>query len=350
MADFVAIKRLPVFKVGTHRDSKGKEITVTEADLDGIMKNFEADRDANYRPPVVLGHPERDAPRYGDFASLDKKGGMLLADVGVVPELHAALKKGAYPDRSLRLQSMSDGTYRIRHLGLLGVAPPAVQGLPSYQFAADEDAPEAAITIDFSEASAISRVGRIFQRLRDWLIETHDQDTADRIVDGYDIDELKNIVPDEPAAGPETTDSATMAFSQKEEESMKEKEIEDLKAELAAERAKREAIEKEGRQRDFSAFLAELQAEGRLTPATAPAVLDFMEILSGVETFDFAEQGGEGEAEKRVAAAPVERFKAMLRALPKVVEFSEFATKDRAPEKSAEDTVADGIASASPRK
>lgn len=305
MANLIQKKGVPVFSVGTHTDSKGKQVTVTEADLDGIITNFNKDLSGNYHPPVVIGHPKMDDPRFGDLSRISKEGGHLFADIGVVPELDAALKQGAYPDRSLSLQRLNDGTFRIKHLGLLGVVPPAVQGLPSYQFAAD-GGDEECVTVDFSEEASM---------------------------DGWQAQHS------EPAADTKTE-------TQKEEEEMGK--IEELQQQLDAERAARLALEKKNRQHEFSAFCEGLAKEGKLTPAMQPAVLDFMEILTGVETFDFAEQ--DGDQAKRVAAAPVEKFKAFLAGLPKVVEFSEFANRDDAAHRSADDTVVDGIASASPKK
>jgi hypothetical protein len=59
------------------------------------------------------------------------------------------------------------------------------------------------------------------------------------------------------------------------------------------------------------------------------AVLDFMEVLSGIETFDFAE-ADEAGVEKRASAKPVERFKTLLTGLPVQIEFAEKATNDKA--------------------
>ena len=85
--------------------------------------------------------------------------------------------------------------------------------------------------------------------------------------------------------------------------------------------------------------------EGKLAPAMKPAVLDFMEILNSVETFDFAEQ----EGDQKVAAKPIDKFKAMLTSMPTVIEFGEHATKKNGVNTSEQECVAEGIAAAAPK-
>ena len=52
----------------------------------------------------------------------------------VVPEFTEALKNGLYKKRSISLDK--DG--KLRHVGFLGAAAPAVKGLADIQFNADE--------------------------------------------------------------------------------------------------------------------------------------------------------------------------------------------------------------------
>ena len=71
------------------------------------------------------------------------------------------------PEMALKKRSASfypDG--RLRHVGFLGAAPPAVKGLADIGFTAEEDH----ITFDFQE-QRIHAVGRILQRLREFIIE-----------------------------------------------------------------------------------------------------------------------------------------------------------------------------------
>lgn len=104
-------------------------------------------------------------------------------------------------------------------------------------------------------------------------------------------------------------------FSEKDK--AKDVELAKLKKDLADEKAK-------NRKTEFQTFCEGLEKEGKLTPAMKPAVLDFMEILSGSQEFEFA------EGDKKAKKMPLEAFKTFLTGLPKQVEFSEVATKKKA--------------------
>jgi len=110
-------------------------------------------------------------------------------------------------------------------------------------------------------------------------------------------------------------------FSEKDK--TKDTEMVNLKKDLADERAK-------NRKAEFAAFCDSDEMKEKITPAIKPMVLDFMEILSVAQEFEFAEAEG-----KKVKAQPLERFKAFLTGLPKAVDFSEVATKKKATDKGA---------------
>jgi len=105
-------------------------------------------------------------------------------------------------------------------------------------------------------------------------------------------------------------------FSEKDK--AKDADLAKLKKDLADEKAK-------NRKAEFQAFCETLEKEGKLTPAMKPAVLDFMEILSGATEHEFSEAD-----DKKVKAQPIEKFKTFLTGLPKQIEFGEHATKKKA--------------------
>lgn len=102
-----------------------------------------------------------------------------------------------------------------------------------------------------------------------------------------------------------------------EKEKAKDAELAGLKQALEKEMA-------EKRQAEFNAFCDSLVTDGRLTPAQKPLVMDFMEILSVVTEYEFA------EGDRRVKKSPLEAFKGLLTTLPVQVEFKEMARKDKA--------------------
>ena len=323
---------IEIFKAGTHTDSAGNTRTWTEEDLDTIVKKYNP---AVHEAPVVIGHPKDNAPAYGWVEKLERKGNVLYAKLkDLVPEFVEWVKKGLYKKRSISLYP--DMT--LRHVGFLGAMPPAVKGLADVAFSAETDA----VTIEFADYR-VPLVGKILQRLRDFLIDKYDIETADKIISNWEIEELQRepieAVAETSTALSENTknkggqdmdkvkelevklkEAETVISEYAEKDKEKEDEIVRLKKELDEERAKRRRME-------FQAFCEGLMEEGKLTPAMKPIVLDFLEILTTVEEtgeYEFTEGNG------KVKASPLERFKAFLNLLPKQVEFRELATKDKA--------------------
>ena len=229
------MKWCEIFRAGTHIDHNGKKVTVTTADIDKIISNF---NEKNPDVPLVIGHPKVNSPAYGWVDKLKREGKTLLAtfkDVSV--EFAEWVNQGLYKTRSISLYE--DNT--LRHIGWLGAQPPAIKGLASYQFAENEEIQifdfssadfresgeslAAAVckasernsqhpkprnehetpTGDFSEWQG--QDGRIIQRvdykfqtiadilsdLRDLLIEKYDIETADKVIKSWRIDDLKHI-------------------------------------------------------------------------------------------------------------------------------------------------------------
>ena len=51
---------MDVCRTGKWRDAANREVTVTEADFDGLVSAYSTQDPA----PVVVGHPATDAPKY----------------------------------------------------------------------------------------------------------------------------------------------------------------------------------------------------------------------------------------------------------------------------------------------
>jgi len=320
-----------IFKAGTHQDSAGNERTWSEEDLDTIVSKYNP---SCHEAPIVIGHPKDNAPAWGWVEGLKREGTRLLAKAkDVVPEFKEMVNKGLFKKRSISLYP----DFTLRHVGFLGAIPPAVKGLADVQFSEDN-----LTTIEFEEYQ-LPMVGRIFQRLREWLIEKFDTDTADKIVGSWEIDELKQDISPDDAQDQKITNAFKEGKKAKEDEDMdkvaeleakikqleknisdysekdktKEQQIADLKLNLEKERS-------EKRKTEFNTYCDGLVREGKLTPAQKVLAVDFMEILSDTAEYEFAEADG------KVKKAPLEAFKTFLNTLPKQVEFKETATKDRA--------------------
>ena len=117
---------IDVFRAGDYGD-KG---TYTPADLDAMVTNYDP---ARHEAPVVLGHPEPDAPAFGWVATLRRVGDTLQAKLRqIAPQFEAMVREGRFKKRSVAFYRTASGL-ALRHLGFLGAMPPEVKGLRDLQ-------------------------------------------------------------------------------------------------------------------------------------------------------------------------------------------------------------------------
>lgn len=122
-----------IFKSGTHEDSHGRKRTWTIEELDRIVWEY---NQRNEKAPLVLGHPQSNGPAQGWIHKLRRSRDVLEACFErVTNEVKEAVRSGHYKYKSISLNL--DGT--LRHVGLLGAAPPAVSGLGPIEFSSDDD-------------------------------------------------------------------------------------------------------------------------------------------------------------------------------------------------------------------
>lgn len=346
---------IPIFRGGEQVDSEGR-VHDGDALIDKALANFNA---ARHEPPVCIGHPKDDAPAYGWVKELkkgaDKMGNLLLAKFGQLEPTFAALvKDGRFKKRSAAFYP--DGT--LRHVAFLGAMPPAVKGLSDVAFSVGE-----AASFEFSESFAWDAIADVFRKMREWLIEKYDQDTADRIVPDWKIDDIRsaaNPPADEPLQGSykEKEDKKNMNFKEKmktflgsigfdvskipdeaipgepanKSQQFSEADIEKIK--LEAEKKGRDAAcaefaeqQKQARRAalktEIAAFCEALIKAGKITPATVAFGLP--EIL-----FSLAESDDQIEfGEKKEKATAFDRIKALLESATPLIQFNEVATRDK---------------------
>ena len=125
---------IDVCRAGTWRDMAGRDVAIDEARLDRIV-----DAHAVADPaPVVVGHPETDAPAFAWIDGLRRVGDRLQAKLrDIAPAFREAVEAGRYAGRSIALQGDT-----LRHVGFLGGRAPAVSGLVPTRFAS---APETVV-------------------------------------------------------------------------------------------------------------------------------------------------------------------------------------------------------------
>ena len=123
--------KFEIFKTGTHTSDKGIQKEYSLDDLNFIAQSYKPDED---EAPIVIGHPIDNSPAYGWVSSLEvTEDGKLVADAPdekLHPEFLSAVQEGRYKKRSISLTP--DG--KLRHIGFLGGAAPAIKGLADIQF------------------------------------------------------------------------------------------------------------------------------------------------------------------------------------------------------------------------
>ena len=123
--------KFEIFKTGSHTSDKGVTNNYSLEDLNFIAKSYNPDED---EAPIVVGHPADNSPAYGWISSIEvTEDGKLVADAPddkIHPDFLTAVQEGRYKKRSISLTP--DG--KLRHVGFLGGAAPAVKGLADIQF------------------------------------------------------------------------------------------------------------------------------------------------------------------------------------------------------------------------
>lgn len=327
---------IEIFKAGTHTDSEGRKITITTADLDQMVNNF----DAEHPFPYVLGHPKDDAPAVGWAGSLSRDGDSLYVDesVDLNPEFVEACESKAFRNRSVSIMPGDDG-YRVRHLGFLGAVPPAIKGLKPMQFNdADTDQVfefsmddnEKLVRGVHSSGWGFNAIYRLLRNFKNKIIADEGLEAAEEQIPEYELetlstasDELSNVplskqghMYSSPALqnqfDTDEDDDVTKETKQPKGAEVKNFSQADLDAAAAAASAKAEA--KFAHRAKCEKIVATWGNEGKTVPAMENGLVDFMEGLETKTEFTFSEGTGDNVTEKSVSA--FDFFEGMMNAMP----------------------------------
>ncbi len=130
------MKPFEIFRTGTHTSLNGQTKDFSETDLDTIASSYDPQQ---HEAPIVIGHPETNAPAYGWIDKLKRVGDRLIAFPKQVSNEFAELvKTGAFKKRSISITP----DLQLNHVGFLGAAAPAVKGLKDVEFAENIDEQE----------------------------------------------------------------------------------------------------------------------------------------------------------------------------------------------------------------
>lgn len=127
------MKPFEIFRTGTHTSLNGQTKDFSETDLDTIASSYDPQQ---HEAPIVIGHPETNAPAYGWIEKIKRVGDRLIAfPKQVSSEFSELVKTGAFKKRSISITP----DLQLNHVGFLGAAAPAVKGLKDVEFAENPD-------------------------------------------------------------------------------------------------------------------------------------------------------------------------------------------------------------------
>ncbi len=128
---------IEIFKTGTHTSSNGNDHDFSVEDLDKIANQYnQLNSNNNNLAPLVKGHPSTDAPAYGWVERLARRGNYLMAKIrDLTPEIIEEVRNKKYQRISISLTPK----LHLNHVGLLGAAVPAVDGLAPVSFVELDD-------------------------------------------------------------------------------------------------------------------------------------------------------------------------------------------------------------------
>lgn len=288
---------IPIFRCG---EIPGKR-NITPEEIKTVAANYNP---ATHEAPVVIGHPEENAPAYGWVEGLKAEGDTLFAAYrDIAPEFAALVNERRFPKRSAAFYqeevSPLPGKLYLRHVGYLGALPPAVKGLADHKFAAGGGYIDYEFASDKLETQAGEKPPAANKE--DFMPEGKEKEFQEK---------LTQAEADKKAAEAKFSEAQTKAQAAEQENA-------ELKARLSK-------IETDNRRQELTAFSEELVKAGQLTPAMVKSgLVAFMETLpqDDASMLKFAEDKGK--------ESPLAWFKGLLKSYPKFVEFGEKAPEHK---------------------
>lgn len=276
-------KPIEILKQGQFTDMLGQTVKFSEDELAQIAKGYSPEK---FEAPLVVGHPQHDLPAYGWVKSVNLSDNILKAipqqvevqfsemvNAGRFKKVSAAFFGPSHPSNP------TPGNYYLKHVGFLGAAAPAVQGLKTVAFAEEER--KNILTVEFALEGAEIEPRKIEISASNSEKENIDLKTTQEALD------LRQTKLDEQEAK-----------LKKQASDLKEKEQGIVSTQL-------------------SAFVDDLAKEGKVVPGMKKDIVSFMESIHGQNVVQFSD-------EKK--STPLDFFKDFLSKQPKIVEFGEFAS------------------------
>ncbi len=121
-----------IARIGEFIAMNGERVRLTAELFDSVVANYKPEQ---HEAPLVFGHPKTNDPAYGWVSAVRRFGDFLQTQFKQVPKaVEKLIDSGAYKKISA---SFFRGN-QLRHVGLLGATPPAIDGLGDIQLGAGD--------------------------------------------------------------------------------------------------------------------------------------------------------------------------------------------------------------------
>ena len=327
---------IEVFRSGTHTDSQGRSCSFTNADLDQMVANLATLGAA----PLVIGHPKHDDPACGwvraEGARRDGNS-LFIKAADVNPVFAAGVDSGAYRNRSLKVAKHPVHGWRMQHVGWLGAALPALEGMQPLNYSADEGAESHEFAAEYDIASSLEDLAVMLRGLRESVIAKDGIEAADLVLPDWRITAVMASAGRVREAGRDgastrpmfnhqipPTGAPSMSLTQADLDRTAAETEARVRAEVAlqfaAQGAELAALQTAQRSERIAAQITGWINAGMLLPAEQAGLAEFMGALEGgtAAEFEFTASAGQAPLKK----TPAQYFAEFVQARGKLVKLT----------------------------
>jgi|GEM_PF-1300359 len=319
-----------LFKTGIHVSKNGEEFNADAGKIDEIIEATKNHAYANDEIPVCIGHKKEDSPKWGAFKkdSFKRAGEFLIGRYDyLVKEFAECIGRKMFDKVSVALYP----DLAIKHIAVLGVQAPAVKGLKAielnepgssasmYEFEINESG-----EYDFAGSSS-GNILSLLNNIKSFIAGKFSRSEAEVAIPSGILNSLNNITSGNNFSEEETTNKKETFMPEQTQMQVPQEFSEKLSA------YETEITELKGKLLDseIKEFCESPSMSVKITPALMPHIKSiYRNLSSGNNEIEFSE--GEGKNKRTVKTTLVESFKKVLSALPDSVEFSEYASKEKA--------------------
>lgn len=329
----MSIKPIHIFRAGRHTAMSGATLNFSESDLQASASAYDP---ALHEAPIVVGHPQHDAPAYGWVKGLAYGEDGLAAEPEQVDAAFADMvRAGRFKRVSASFYAPNaatnpkPGVYYLRHVGFLGAQPPAIKGLKAAEFS---DSAEGVVELEFAELgedlerTVINRLSDAFTTLLARLLRGDDDTPESMPAPGFAESGAQSPIP-----SPQSPQPNPQSRSTQEDDTVTKEEIERREAELQAQAAANAAKDAEFAEREQRLVQAEAQAArsevaefvetlvtgGKVLPRDQAGLVEFMAAQDAAAVVEF------GEGTTAVKKPAGEWLRGFLDNLPPAIDYAE---------------------------